>query len=134
MFQLYPDTAAVAPPLPTETAGMFQRLRSEFAEPSTDMVAVLEAVAVAELKENTTSVEAIAVAKGMEENMSVVEAMEEDMTVEAMEEDMTVEARGHYMYTIAAVLVGEESVVAVAAVAMENGEGLKAAAGMMAHW
>ena len=125
MFQLYPDTAAVAPPLPTETAGMFQRLRSEFAEPSTDMVAALEAVAVAELKENTTSVEAIAVAKGMEENMSVVEAMEEDMTVEA---------RGHYMYTIAAVLVGEETVVAVAAVAMENGEGLKAAAGMMAHW
>ena len=51
------------------------------------------------------------------------------MTVEA-----TVEARGHYMYMIAAVLMGEASVVAVAAVAMENGEGLKAAAGMMAHW
>ena len=85
MVQLYPDTAAVALPLRMETAGVFQRLRSEFAEPSTDMVAVLEAVAVAELKENMTSVEATAVAKGMEENMTVVEAMEEDMTVEVME-------------------------------------------------
>lgn len=109
------------------------------------MVAVLEAVAVAEMKENMTLLEAVAVAKGMEENVCVVEAeameeeltveaMEEDMTVEGMEEDMTVEARGHYMYMVAAVLVGEEIVVAVAAVAMENGEGLKAAAGMTAHW
>ena len=121
-----------------ETAVTVQRLRSEFVEPSTDMVAVLEAVAVVEMKENMTSVEAIAaaqrmeenvyvveaiaVAQEMEENMIVVEAMEEDTTVEAMEEDMTVEARGRYMYMIAAVLVGEESVVAVAAVAMENGE------------
>lgn len=57
--------------------------------------------------------------------------MEEDMAVEAMEEDMTVEAQGHHMYMVAARLVGEEG---VAAVAMENGEGLEAAAGMMAHW
>ena len=106
------------------------------------MIAVLEAVAVAEMKENMTFVEAIAVAKGMEENVYVVEAMEEDMTVgkmedmtvEAMEEDMTVEARGHYVYMVAGMLVGEESVVAVAAVAMEYGEGLGAAADMMAHW
>lgn len=42
------------------------------AEPSTDMVAVLEAVAVAEMKENMTFVEAIAVAKGMGENVYVV--------------------------------------------------------------
>ena len=108
-----------------------------------NMVAVLEAVAVAEMKENMTFVEAIAVAEGMEENVCVVEAIEEHMTVEAMEEhmivegmeeDMTVEARGHYMYMVAAVLAGEEIVAVVAAVAMENGEGLKAAAGMMAHW
>ena len=103
-------------------------------EPSTDMVAVLEAVAVAEMKGNMTFVEAVAVAQGMEENVYVVEAMEEDVTVEAMEEDMIVEARGHYMHMVAGMLVGEESVVAVAVVAMENGEGLGATADMMAHW
>lgn len=83
-----PDVAAVAPRLVIERDGMFQRLRSEFAEP--------EDVAVAEgVEENMTVVEAIAVAEGMEENMTVVELMGADMTVEAMEEYMTVGARGH---------------------------------------
>ena len=72
--------AAVGPRLVIEKDGMFQRLRSEFAEPSTDKVAALEDVAVAE---------------GMKENMTVVELMGADMTVEAMEECMTVGARGH---------------------------------------
>lgn len=35
---------------------------------------------------------------------------------------------------IAAAPAGEESVVAAAAVAMENGEGSRAVAGTMAHW
>ena len=88
--------AAVAPRLVIEKDGMFQRLRSEFAEPSTDKVAALEDVAVAEgVEENMTVVEAIAVAEGMKENMTVVELMGADMTVEAMEECMTVRARGH---------------------------------------
>ena len=97
------------------------------------MVAVLDAVAVAEMKKNMTFVEAVAVAQGMEENVFVVETME-FVTVEAMEEDMVVEVRGHYMHMVAGMLVGEESVVAVAVVAMENGEGLGATADMMAHW
>ena len=162
---------------------MFERLTSEFAEPSTNKVAalkvvaavegmegnmtVVEAIAVADgMEENVTvvevvgpdmTVEAIAVADGMEENVTVVEVVGPDMTVEAIavaegmeenltvvevvgadmsvvEEHMTVEARGHYTCMIAAALVAEESVVAVAAVVMENGEGSRAVAGAMAHW
>ena len=139
-----PDTAAVASRLVMETAGMFQRLTLEFAEPSKYKVAALEDVAVVErMKENMTVVEAIAVAEGMKENMTVVEViavaegMKENMTVVVMgpaEEDMTVEARGHYTCMIAAALGAEENVVAAAAVAMEIEEGSRAVAGTMAHW
>ena len=135
LVQLSPDTAAFAPRLVTGKAVKYQRLRSEFAELSMDKVAALEDVAVAEgTEENMTVVEAIAVVEEMEENMTVVELMGADATVEEMEEYMTVGVRGHCTCMIAAALAGEESVVAAAAVAMENGEGSRAVAGTMAHW
>ena len=59
---------------------------------------------------------------------------EDVAVVEALEENTTVEARAHCTCMIAAAAVGEEIVVAVAAVAMEIGVGTMVAAGRTAHW
>ena len=74
------DSAAVASRLAMYMSGMFHKLRSEVAEPSTGMVAVFEDVAVVEAMEENMTVEAGAHCMCM---VAAV-AVEEESMVESM--------------------------------------------------